>query len=455
MDVSKLESYVLDRMSKTGIPGLSIALVSREGIEYARGFGYRDIEHGLRATPRTSYGIGSVTKSFTALAIMQLAEKGLLNPEDPIDKYISLGLKPKGEIIRIKHLLTHSSGLPALGYAEALIRSVVGDDATWLPIASPEDVISFMAGAGDWAEAKPGEKFFYLNEGYVLLGHIVENVSKAPYEEYVRENILEPLGMERSYFTKREFDQDPDKATPYLIDSEGKRLPSTYPFGISADGGLISNVMDLARYLMMFLNKGELDGARLLSEEGVEEMEEPRVPLPYEVFGGEAYGYGWIIVPNFLGRKLVGHSGSVLVSTAYAGYLPGEGLGVAVLANASGYPLSHIGLYALALALGEDPEKLPFVKRDRLLDLLAGEYKTYMGAFKVNVVRKGDFLLMETRGRYIRQERPLVPERLGEEEAVFFTLEHGRKITAEFRIREDGQVELIFERYKFRKTGPA
>ena len=452
MDTRRLESFILEKMSKTGLPGLSIALVDREGIVYARGFGFRDVEHGLRATTRTSYCVGSVTKSFTALAILQLAEEGLLSLDDPISRYAPIGLRPKGEEIRLEHLLTHSSGLPALGYAEALIRNVVGDDTTWLPIASPEDIISFVAGAGDWVEAKPGERFFYLNEGYVLLGHVVSKVSGRPYEEYVRERILKPLGMERSYFSREEFDKDVDRATPYLL-IEGVRRPSTYPFGISADGGLISNVMDLSRYLMMFLNRGELDGARLLSKEGVMEMEEPRIKLPYEVFGGEAYAYGWVVVPSFLGRKLVGHGGSVLVSTAYVGYLPDDGLGVAVLANASGYPLSNIGFYALALALGKDPEKMPFFQRERLLDKLVGEYRTYMGSFKVRIIRKGDFLFLETRGRYIRQEIPLIPEDLGREEAVFFTFENGRRIRAEFRITAD-RVEFLFERYKFRKVGP-
>ena len=453
METRRLEEFILEKMSETGLPGLSIAITDAEDTIYARAFGFRDVEQGLRATPRTSYCVGSVTKSFTALAILQLAEEGLLDLEDPVGKYIPLGLRPGGEEIRVKHLLTHASGLPALGYAEALIRNVVGDDTTWLPIATPDDVVSFVSGAGDWVEARPGERFFYLNEGYVLLGRIIEVASGRPYEDYVRERILAPLGMERSYFSRGEFDRDVDKATPYVL-SEGRRIPSTYPFGISADGGLISNVLDLSRYLRMFLNRGEADGIRILSEEGIREMEEPRIPLPYEVFGGEAYAYGWVVVPSFMGHRLVGHGGSVLVSTAYVGYLPEDGLGVAVLSNASGYPMANIAFYALALALGEEPEEIPLIKHERLLEKLAGEYRTYMGSYGVRISRRGDFLFLEVRGRYIREELPLVPERLEEREAFFFTFEDGRRLVAEFRIREDGRVELVFERYKFRKVGP-
>ena len=452
MELEKLEAFVLEKMSKTKMPGLSLAVLKDDEVVYARGFGFRDVENGLRATPHTLYGIGSVTKSFTALAIMQLVERGLVSLGDPVEKYVPLKIKPFGEPIRVEHLLTHSSGIPALGYAEALIRSVVGDDTTWIPIASPDDVLTFMAKAEDWVEAKPGEKFYYLNEGYVLLGRIVEKASGKKYEEYVKENILKPLDMNRSVFTREELEKDADKAVPYVITKEGSRMRSTYPFGITADGGLISNVIDLTKYLRMYVNRGEVDGVRVASKESIEEMEKPRIRVPYEVFGGESYGYGWMVTPSFLGRKLVGHGGSVLVSTAYVGYLPEEKLGVAVLANASGYPLSMIGIYALALMLGKDPEELEIVKRDRILDKLAGKYETYMGTFKATVNRSGDFLFLDTRGKYTGYVIPLVPEELSEEKATFFTVSAGRKVRAEFRIRDGSRVELIFERYKFRKV---
>ena len=451
--MAKLESFVLEKMAKTRLPGLSMAIVDRDRVLYARGFGYRDVESGLRATPRTSYCVGSVTKSFTALAIMQLAEEGRLSLDDPVEKYVPLRVKPFGEPIRIWHFLTHSSGLPALAYAEALIRDVIGDSRSWLPIASPEDVIAFMADAEEWAEARPGERFFYLNEGYVLLGLIIERASGLPYERYVKERILKPLRMERSYFTREEFEADPDKATPYIIDKDGNRVPSTYPFGISADGGLISNAMDLARYLRMYLNRGELEGIRLLSEEGIKAMEEARIKEPYEAPGERYYGYGWAVVKGLLGEKLVCHGGSVLVSTAWVGYLPKEGLGVAVLANGSGYPMANFGLYALAMAMGRDPEELEPIKRDRLLDAWVGRYETYKGTYKAEVTRKGDFLFLTMRGRYVERSVPLVPEELGEEEATFFTYQTGRLIRAYFRRRPDGRVELIYERYKFRRAG--
>ena len=451
LDIPKLESFIFEKMSKTKLPGLSIAIVKDDEVIYSRGFGFRDVENGLHATPNTIYGIGSVTKSFTCLAIMQLVEKGLLSLEDPIYKYVDVSIKPFNEEIKVWHLMTHSSGIPALAYAEALIRSIVGDDATWVPIASPEDIISFIKGAENWVESRPGERFFYLNEGYVVLGKIIEKVSGKRYVDYVKEKILVPLEMNRSYFLKEELDKDPEVAKPYVITKDGKRIKSTYPYGITADGGLFSNVLDLTHYILMYLNRGTYRDKEILSKGSIEEMEKGRIDVPFRFVGGEKYGYGWLIVPDFLGYKLVCHSGSILVSTAYVGYIPEVKIGVALLSNGSGYPLSYIGMYALALALGKDPEReLPFIRNDRILDKLTGTYETYRGTVKARVVRRGDMLYIEMGGKYTATSVPLVPKELSEDVAHFIVPRLTGPLEVEFRVK-DHEIILIYERYKFKK----
>ena len=450
----KLAEFVFEKMAETKLPGLSVAAVRGDKTIWERAFGFRDLALGLPATPRTLYGIGSITKSFTALAIMQLAEKGMLSLDDPVEKYVPVKVQPRGEPILIRHLLSHTSGIPALAYAEAVIRGVTGAGGQRLPIAGVSDLLAFMAGAEDWAVARPGERWFYLNEGYVLLGAIVERCTGLPYEAYIRENVLEPLGMARSFFRKEEVEKDPDAATPYVVTRDGDRVASTYPYGaISSDGGLISSVLDLARYIAMYLGWGELDGVRLISQESVEEMETPQVTVPWQgPFGEEGYGYGLQVVPDFLGRKLIGHGGSVLVSTAYIGFIPEEGVGIALLANGSGYPLSHLGMYGLALMLGEDPERLPFVKRDRALTKLTGTYETYRGTMRALVKRTGDLLSLEIRDKYSDLIVPLIPESVEGDVWMFYALSTGRRLPVEFRCQE-GKVELIYERYLLRKTG--
>ncbi len=451
-DFGALESFVLEKMREHKIPGLSISIVADNEIRFARGFGFRDVSSGLAATPRTLFGIGSVTKSFTALAIMQLVEEGKVRLEDLVDKFVPGVPKAFGQSPSIHHLLTHSSGLPALGYGEAFISGVLGFDHSWLPVSSPEDVITFMRDAKDWAVSKPGERFFYLNEGYVLLGYIISKLSGLSYEDYVKKRILNPLGMDRTLFSKADFEKDSDRGTPYIIDKEGKHIPSNFPFGISSDGGLISNVMDLSNYVRMCISRGEFDGKAVVSKKMFEAMEESHIILPYEYFGKEAYGYGWGITPNFFGHKLIGHSGDVGVYTAYVGFITEKKIGVAVLANPSKYSLSRIGMYALATLIGVDPRTLPFAKQDRILDKLQGEYETYKGTIKVTIKKSGDFLIAQFKDRYTEESVPLVPEKLDEDRAIFYTFSDGMKLKTEFNVR-DGKIEWIFERYKAVKKG--
>ncbi len=452
-DFGALEGFTLEKMRENRIPGLSISIVANDEIQYARGLGFSDISSGLPATPRTLYGIGSVTKSFTALAIMQLAQEGKLNVEDPVEKYVPDIPRVLGQPPTIHHLMTHSSGLPLLGYGEAFISGVLGFDNSWLPVSSPEDIITFMRDAQDWAVCKPGERFFYLNEGYVLLGYIISKISGLTYEEYVQKRILAPLGMSRTFFSRADVEKDNDRATAYIIDKEGKHIPSTFPYGITSDGGLISNVLDLANYIRMCLNSGEFNGKTIIKQKMFEAMEEPHITLPYESpLGKESYGYGWGVTHNFFGHKLIDHGGDVGVYKAYVGYIKEKKIGVAVLANPSKYLLTNVGMFALAQLLDKDPQALPFVKHDRILNNLQGEYETYKGTMKFRIKRAGNFLIAELKDRYTEESIPLVPERLGEDRSTFFTISEGTKLTTEFTVR-DGKVEWIFERYKARKKG--
>ena len=441
--LQKTEEFILRRMSQFKVPAISLALLKDENTVYVRGFGFRDLEKGLPATPTTLYGIGSITKSFTALSVMQLFEKGLLDLHDPVSKYLSVKIMSSGEEITIHHLLTHSSGIPSLSYAEALFEGFLGVGDGWFPTSSPDDILALARGMGEWSVAKPGRKFFYLNTGYVLLGKIIEEVSGIKYEDFVKENILEKLGMSKSSFYQEELSRDPELAAGYAL-INGKHVRKPFPYGVSADGGLFSNVVELSNYLRMYLRRG--DG--LVSEESVKAMETPYIKVPWQLFGDEGYGYGWIIHPNFLGRKLIEHSGSVLIYTGFIGYLPNEGIGVAVLENSPLYPPSHIGMYALAEALGEDPgNSLPFVIREDILRRIEGTYEGFMGLTKVKINVSGDFLIAESAEG---SKQILVPEEISKDYVKCFTLSEGIKLPAEFFI-EEGRIDLFLGRYRYVK----
>lgn len=453
----RLESFVFQRMTDRGVPGLSIAAVDNGEVCYERGLGFRDLSLNTSTTPRTVYCIGSVTKPFTALAVMQLREEGLLGLDDPVEDYVPLRARPMGERVLVRHLLSHSSGLPSLGYASATLSTVTNISDDWFPISSPRDLLVFMAGAGDWALSRPGERYAYLNAGYILLGLIIERASGEGYPDYVKRHVLEPLQMGRSTFSEEEVEGYDDVATPYIVSREGGRTPTRYPYGsLISDGGLMSSVEDMANFARMLLSGGAFEGRRLASPESIGEMMGPKVQTLGEAIEGGGrtyYGYGLRIKTEFLGQRLVHHSGSVYGSSAYMGLLPDSGVGVVILAN-GGYFLGDMGEHALALLLGRDPMEIPYFRRMRALDDLTGTYETFRGTSKYKVSRSGGVLQLESsfgRGTYTT---PLIPVDLYGERKLFRVYGVDTVTPVEF-VEEGGETYLVYDRNKAKRTGEA
>lgn len=451
-DFNIVDKFIINTISHAKIPGLSLAILKDREVIYSRGYGFRNISKALPADEKTLYGIGSITKSFTALSIMKLVEDNKISLEDPVRKYIdNLPDALQNNEVTIHSLLTHTSGVPALAYAEAYIRGMLGLGDKWLPISQPEDIISFINDAGEWIISKPGERFFYLNEAYVILGILISKVSGMQYMDFVCENILKPLNMDRTFFSEYKVANDGNWATPYIINSNEKIKETVFPYGVTSDGGLISNVIDLVNYIKMYIGYGEFNNTRIVDWKYIEYMEKPYIKLPYEIFGGESYGYGLIITPDFYGHKLIGHSGSLLVHTAYMGYIREENIGVALLANSSGYQLSYIGYYILAYLLNEDPEELYFIKNDKILEKLEGDYETYKGTMKAKIMKEDSILYLVMLNGASEQKIPLIPVDLKQENKLIFNAYTSwRKYNVEFII-EGSKIDLLFERYDFRK----
>ena len=444
----QLENFIFQRMSDSGIVGLSVAAFKGKESWFRRGFGFRDFTVGTSVTTDTTFCIGSVTKSFTALAVLQLQERGLLSIEDPVEKYLPFKAKPSGETVLIRHLLSHSSGLAHLGYAEATLSAITDNVDQWFPICSPDDLLVFMNGAEDWAIAKPGERYAYLNEGYILLGKIVENVSGVSYSDYIEEQILTPLGMSRSTFHEEDVKNDDDVATPYVTGPSGAKVATRYPYGqMIADGGLMSNGSDMTKFLSMLVSGGELDGRRVVSADSVAAMMTPRVHVvedPVDGVGHRYYGYGLRIKKGFLGETLIQHSGSVFGSSAYICLIPEKKMGITLLAN-GGYFLEDIGEYMMALMLGRDPMEIPYFKRGQTLSSLTGTYKTFRNTSSYKVTRSGGILQLETSFGTRTYTQPLIPVDLEGEPKRFRIYGVDTTTPVEFQMR-DGALYLVYER---------
>lgn len=474
-DGRRLDAFLRRIAREDRLPGISAAVVDRDGERYATGIGARDVAGNRPATPDTLYGVGSVTKPVTATAVLQLADAGLCTVDDPISDHLGIDLGSERtddsdaddasgtggadpEPVRIRHLLTHTAGYPSLGTSEALIARRLRRGGGSVPLGDRADLYAHIEGAAGERVAPPGERRAYWNAGYGLLGDLIEAVTGKPYPEYVDEHVLAPLGADRATFDDTAFATDDDHMTQYLLEDSGPTVASLPTRDLSrAAGGLLASVRDLGAFLRAQLNGGAADGGRLLPAARAAQLHEPRVDTPEG-----RYGYGWQ-TREVCGRVLVGHAGSIVVSGAYAGFCPDAGLGVAIAANATpDYSLSRFGEAAVALALGEQPEAVvPFWRRRQLFDRLTGTYAGYRDVVRAAVRRVGGTLRLERRGPLERDRAELHPDDLGDgppaalgpgDHVSFHALTAaGARRPAEFRFTTDG-VRLVIDRWNLRRV---
>lgn len=442
-----LRETLTAQVSASKTPSASAA-VTHGGRVVEAAVGLRSLDPALPATPNTVYGIASITKTLTAIAIMQLVERGKLSLDDPAEKYLPVELRVKDKPVTIEHLLSHTAGIPAPGYAEAQVAAALDPrEAAWLPLATPMDVVGFLSRAArHWAVAEPGERFFYLNEGYVALGVIVERVSGLSYPEYIRRMIAEPLRLRSTFASREEAQRHPLLAKPYTALLDGAPRPAPQPWLVWSDGGAYSTAPDL-HAVMSTLARG---GEPLLQRSSVEEITRPRARLPAQLWGNDSYGLGVTIYePPGLGR-LIGHSGALPGYTGYAGYLD-DGSAIALLTNGD-LPGRDAAIALLARLRGIDPASIG-LGVEEALERLTGTYTGYQGTVEARVERLGDYLVLESTKPRGLLRTVLVPKELGPGRAVFETSIRGRRLEAVFTLTEKG-VELIYERYRLVKKTP-
>lgn len=361
--VPEVRAFTRVMMAKYRVPGFAVA-VAHDGAEvYAEGFGERAIGVGAPVTPDTVFGVASVTKSFTALAIMQLAEAGKLGVDDPVTRYLPEFRTPDPEATRaitLHHFLSHTAGLPPLpSRFFAFARSMAGDPAAgskpaWsadhAPIDTYEDLMAYLAEGGYMLLGPPGARFSYCNEGFALLGAIIERVSEQPYEAYVQRHILDPAGMTHSTFDVATLRTFPDVVTFHAArENDGEREVYAAPNWLyssvwSPAGGLNSTVRDLLRYLEIYRTGGIVGDERLLSAEGVARMTTPDAPRSSP---GSSYGYGLGVIPNYHGLKLIKHGGGRKGIAAEVIAVPEAGFTGTAIANLAGVPVATVTLAAL------------------------------------------------------------------------------------------------------------
>ena len=278
------------------LPGAAVLVMRDSAVVHAKAYGLASLESGTPNTTRTKFRLASVSKSFTALLVLQLVQEGRLHLDDPLDKYVP-GVVG-GDRITIHHLLTHTAGMP--------------------------DFMAFEEAAKLPRDDAPGERLNYSNLGYAALGKVIEKVTGRPYEARLREAILDPLGMKDSGCDRREPPLE-NQATGYVFDEKGAvtRAEQTDMTSNCAPGGLYSTAEDMAAWV-----KGLLEG-RIVPPAL---LEKAWTPVALNDGRRGVYGYGFMLVP-YRGLREVGHGGDISGFNTYVAIYPTERLAVVVLSN--------------------------------------------------------------------------------------------------------------------------
>lgn len=456
-----VDNLVYDWLAETRAPGASLVITDESSEQYAASFGARDLNSNTPTTPDTLYGIASVTKSFTTLAVLQQVEDGNMALDEPITTYTDVGFEGAAEIT-VEELLTHSSGLPNLGTSETLLARLADLGETGVPLGDREDLLHFVGGAGNERDASSLGRFQYNNTAYTLLSHAVEATSGTDFERYIEAEIFDPLGMERSTFDAETFEADPDHATPHRSTEDGFEATRFPAREISkAPGGLLSSPRELGRYLRFNLRGGELDGTRLVDEKLLSQAHEAHIePLPRY---GDGYGYGWMR-REVAETLVIGHGGSLLTSSSAIGFLPEEDLGVALCCASQPDVHPTVILEGIVAVLqGVSPERaVPELGyRDRIEEL-TGEYESYRGIVSATITEEGGYLSVDIAMGPLEEQYILVPEdpaldpeasgHSATDSWRFQAPQSGRPMPVEFAETEDG-VDLFFDRYRLHRNG--
>ncbi len=408
--VAALERFIEREVANKELPALSIALVDDQTIVWARGFGYRNPKDKSPATADTVYRVGSVSKLFTDIGIMQLVERGVLDLDAPVSRYLPdfKPNNPSGKAITLRHLMAHRSGLvrePPVGHyfdpTNPSLAQTVGSLNTTELIYPPETKIK------------------YSNAAIATVGFVLEHTQKEPFAQYLKRAVLEPLGLKKSGF-----EADPglakDLANATMWTYYGRVFDApTFPLGMAPAGSMYSTVTDLGRFLSVLFAAGQGPGGPVLKRATLEQMWTPQFAKPGEKTG---FGIGFLLSER-AGQRCIGHNGAIYGFATELAALPDEKLGVAVVAakDCANAVTGHVADVALAQMLavrkGQPPPKIEetaplgpgearrlagrYVRDAKGADLIERDGKLFVlplrGGFRAELRSLGDALVMDDR----------------------------------------------------------
>ncbi|MET0622342.1 MAG: serine hydrolase [Pyrinomonadaceae bacterium] len=400
--VGRLEEFVERHMNDTGAPGMTVALADRDGGSTKLSYGFADTKTRARVNPETLFEIGSVSKSFAGVALLQMHDEGRVDLHRPVAEYLPwLKLEQRHGAVTAHHLLSHTSGLQG---------------APLLPESLANGLETFST---------PGEKFVYSNIGYLILGLLVEALDRRPFADALTARVLKPLGMSASapVIDNR---LRPRMAVGYAPEFEDRPFPARGALAEAAwievdtaAGGVASTATDMVAYMRMLLNRGTGPGGRrVISESSFELLTRPVVKAPFR--GEEAgYTYGFWVSQDKSGSTHLRHTGGMVAfsSSFDADLTNGLAAFASVNARLGGYRPVAVTKYALELFAAERagrelpamPEAPPAPEEVKNAADYAGTF-TAPGGRQLVLAAQGQRLLLTNKGRAVALERSGGPD---------------------------------------------
>jgi CubicO group peptidase (beta-lactamase class C family) len=319
---SELHDLVVPLLEKWKVPGVAVAVLDGEEVETAA-FGKANLENGQDATPETLFQIGSISKVFTATAVMQLADGWRIDLDAPVTRYLPdfrLSTPEATEALKVKHLLTHHTGF----FGDDFTDRGNGDDALGKAVAALSGIRQLTM---------PGENWAYCNAGFQVLGALLEKFFNKPAEDVIRDRVFKPLGLERSTFKAEEAITYPAAVGYNTLTSEEPEVARPYSItrAMAPAGAIIGTVGDLVKFAQFHLGDGKAGDRRVLSPGAVAEMQREQVNAANMA---PAWGLGWW-VQDASGTKTIGHGGSTNGHRANLAVVPERHFAVASLTNGS------------------------------------------------------------------------------------------------------------------------
>ena len=330
LDESEMKARINEALNRWPTVGLAVGVVRDGRLAFFQGHGLADIASNTPVTEDTVFRIASITKTFTAIAVMQLWEQGLIDLDAPANDYLRayklIPAKASFWPATVRHLLTHTAGIREVLHPSGLLR--MRDLGETVPFGQPVPSLADYYRGGLRIDAEPGSRFMYSNHGFATLGQIVEDVSGEPLDRYMREHIFEPLGMTSTDLVRSERVQS-HLATGYDLQRNGARAVTDYELVTVGGGGIYSSTRDMACYMAALLGGGANEHGSILKPETMTMMFEPHY-RPDARMPGNGLAFFRL---NLGGHLAVEHDGILLGFDSQIFLAPDDGVGVIAVAN--------------------------------------------------------------------------------------------------------------------------